>query len=39
MRFLQVMGLESLEHLPTPSDGAELVERGGGDANARREIR
>lgn len=27
MRFLRVMGLESLDHLPTPSDGAELVER------------
>ena len=39
MRFLQVTGIESLDHLPTPSDGAELVERGGGDANARREIR
>ncbi|HEY3085458.1 MAG TPA: SMC-Scp complex subunit ScpB [Candidatus Dormibacteraeota bacterium] len=36
MRFLQVMGLESLDHLPTPSDGAEL--RGAG-ADARREIR
>ena len=30
MRFLQVMGLESLDHLPTPSDGAELVERAKG---------
>ncbi|TMC37356.1 MAG: SMC-Scp complex subunit ScpB [Chloroflexi bacterium] len=28
MRFLQVMGLESLDHLPTPSEGAELLERG-----------
>jgi segregation and condensation protein B len=27
MRFLQVVGLESLDHLPTPSDGAELIER------------
>ena len=25
MRFLQVMGLESLDHLPTPSDGMQLV--------------
>jgi segregation and condensation protein B len=30
MRFLQVMGLESLDHLPTPSDGAELLERAKG---------
>jgi segregation and condensation protein B len=30
MRFLQVMGLESLDHLPTPADGAELVERAKG---------
>jgi segregation and condensation protein B len=27
MRFLQVMGLESLDHLPTPSDGVELIAR------------
>ena len=30
MRFLQVTGIESLEHLPTPSDGAELLERAKG---------
>ena len=30
MRFLMVMGLESLDHLPTPSDGAELLERAKG---------
>ena len=30
MRFLQVMGLESLDHLPTPSDGAGVVERASG---------
>ncbi len=39
MRFLQVMGLESLDHLPTPSEGAELLERGGAGGDARREIR
>jgi len=39
MRFLQVMGLESLDHLPTPSEGAELLERGRTDGDARREIR
>jgi len=40
MRFLQVMGLESLDHLPTPADGAELVERpGGAGGDARRGIR
>ena len=27
MRFLQVMGLESLDHLPAPTDGVELVSR------------
>lgn len=27
MRFLQVMGLESLDHLPAPKDGAEILER------------
>jgi segregation and condensation protein B len=27
MRFLQVMGLESLEHLPTPKNGDGLIER------------
>ena len=38
MRFLQVMGLESLEHLPTPKqEGAEL--RGGADGEPRRDIR
>jgi segregation and condensation protein B len=36
MRFLHVTGLESLEHLPAPADGAELR---GADASARREIR
>jgi len=30
MRFLQVMGLESLDHLPTPSDGVGLLERAKG---------
>ena len=30
MRFLQVMGLESLDHLPTPSDGVELIARQNG---------
>lgn len=30
MRFLQVMGLESLDHLPTPADGAELIARAKG---------
>jgi hypothetical protein len=30
MRFLMVMGLESLDHLPTPSDGAELLARAKG---------
>jgi segregation and condensation protein B len=30
MRFLQVMGLESLENIPTPSEGAELIERAKG---------
>jgi len=30
MRFLLVMGLESLDHLPTPSDRSELVERAKG---------
>ena len=30
MRFLQVMGLASLDHLPTPSDGVGLVERAKG---------
>ena len=39
MRFLQVTGIESLDHLPTPSDGAELLERGGADGNVRRETR
>ena len=39
MRFLQVTGIESLDHLPTPSDGAELLERGGAGGDARREIR
>ena len=39
MRFLQVMGLESLDHLPTPNDGAELIARGGAAGDARREIR
>jgi segregation and condensation protein B len=29
MRFLQVMGLESLDRLPTPTDGVGLVERAG----------
>jgi len=27
MRFLHVTGLESLDHLPSPSDGAELLRR------------
>ncbi len=40
MRFLQVMGLESLEHLPSPKpDGAEASRRGGADEGPRREIR
>jgi segregation and condensation protein B len=30
MRFLQVMGLESLEHLPTPKNGEGLIERAKG---------
>jgi segregation and condensation protein B len=30
MRFLQVMGLESLDHLPTPSEGTELIARAKG---------
>ena len=30
MRFLLVMGLESLDHLPTPTEGSELVERAKG---------
>jgi segregation and condensation protein B len=30
MRFLQVMGLESLDHLPTPTEGAELIARAKG---------
>ena len=30
MRFLQVMGLESLDHLPTPSEGTEQLERARG---------
>ena len=29
MRFLQVMGLESLDHLPTPKNEAEIPERSG----------
>ena len=29
MRFLHVTGLESLDHLPAPSDGAELLRRNG----------
>ena len=36
MRFLLVMGLESLDHLPTPSDGVGLR---GADEGARRETR
>jgi len=36
MRFLQVMGLDSLDHLPTPEAGAELR---GADEGTRREIR
>ena len=36
MRFLQVMGLESLDHLPAPSDGLEL--RGAAEV-ARRDSR
>jgi segregation and condensation protein B len=39
MRFLQVMGLESLDHLPTPSDGGERLGRAGAVADPRREIR
>jgi segregation and condensation protein B len=30
MRFLQVMGLDSLDNLPTPTEGAELIERAKG---------
>lgn len=30
MRFLQVMGIDSLDNLPTPKDGAELVQRASG---------
>jgi segregation and condensation protein B len=30
MRFLQVMGLDSLDNLPTPAEGAELIERAKG---------
>jgi segregation and condensation protein B len=30
MRFLQVLGLESLDHLPAPSQNSELVERARG---------
>ena len=30
MRFLQVMGLDSLDSLPTPSEGAELIARANG---------
>jgi segregation and condensation protein B len=37
MRFLQVLGLESLDHLPAPRT-AELAERGA-DGDSRREIR
>jgi segregation and condensation protein B len=39
MRFLQVMGLESLEHLPAPKDGQELPQRGGAAGEPRRDIR
>jgi segregation and condensation protein B len=40
MRFLQVMGLESLDHLPTPkTEGAEISSRGGADGDPRRDIR
>ena len=39
MRFLQVMGLESLDHLPAPRIESEGLERGGADGVPRREIR
>jgi segregation and condensation protein B len=39
MRFLQVMGLDSLDNLPTPkTEGLEL-QPGGSDGERRREIR